>query len=168
MSGRWLGWTFAALAAVAMAPGASHAGDVNAQDSLVGKIVAPGGPDVLNFRGPGLKPIRLRPATPPVAQFDVEFGAHATELSPQARDLIRAHRADFAAKSDDATRFVIAAGGTPDTASGDADRRTSAVRDYIVKEFGVDPSRIEIAAPGTDAADAPADALHVRIAKFAQ
>ncbi|HUK58073.1 MAG TPA: hypothetical protein VLV50_02495 [Stellaceae bacterium] len=156
------------LLAVLMAmPGSPRADDVKTQDSLVGKLVAPGGPDILNFRGAGLKPIRLRPATPPAAQFDIEFGAHATDLSPQGKELIRAHRADFAAKPDDATRFVITASGAPDGTSENAQKRAGSVRDYIVKEFGVDPSRIEIAALSADVST-PADALHVHVAKFAQ
>lgn len=168
MSRRWVWWPLPVLAICAMAPGTVRADDVKGQDALVNKLVPPDGPDVLNFRGAGLHPIRLRPAAPPLAEFDVEFGAHATDLSVQAKELIRAHRADFTVDPNGAGRFVIAIGGATDSAPDEAEKRADTVRDYIVKEFGVDPSRIAIDGSGADAPAGAPDPLRVHVAKFAQ
>jgi outer membrane protein OmpA-like peptidoglycan-associated protein len=170
MSKRWIWWSLPVLALCSAAPGTARADDLKNQDALVGKIITPDGPDVLNFRGAGLHPIRLRPATPPVAEFDIEFATHATQLSAQAKELIRAHGADFAAAPGDTVRFVIATRGDPGSAPADAEQRAGSVRDYIVKEFGIDPARIEIAAggAGADTSALPADPLRVHVAKFAQ
>ncbi len=173
-------WSLPVLAICAGAPGAACADDAQSQDALVGKLMPPDGPDVLNFRGVRLHSITLRPSkaqATPVAEFDIEFGAHATQLSARAKELILAHRADFAAAPSEAGRFVIAsgpdAGGTPEATRGESEKRADTVRDYIVKEFGVDPARIEIAASGADAADGPANPQsggdrRVHVAKYAQ
>jgi hypothetical protein len=163
---RWL----PVLAMVAGASGVALAQDAQNPDALVGKLMPADGPAVLNFRGATLHSITLRPAdAAPIAEFDVDFGAHAAALPAKAKEVIRAHRADFATAPNAVPRFVI--GGGPEATRGDWEERAEAVRDYIVKEFGVDAARVEIAGsaaaqPVADAGAGAADRIH--IAKYAQ
>jgi len=157
-SARFFMWSLPVLAIAAGMPGAARADDAQSHDALIDKLVPPDGPDTLYFRGAQLHSITLRK---PAAEFDVEFDGHATQLSPQAKALIRAHRADLATG-----RLVIAASpnaaGT-DTTRGESEKRAETVRDYIVKELGLDPARIAVVDSGADTA-----AGQVHVAKFAQ
>jgi hypothetical protein len=162
-------WLLPILALAAGAPGAACADDAQSPDALVGKLMPPDGPAVLNFRGATLHSITLRPPdAAPIAEFDVDFGLHAAVLPAKAKETIRAHRADFAMAPKATPRFVI--GGGPEGTRGDWQKRAEAVRDYIVKEFGVDAARIAIVGPAAAAQPAAdgggADRIH--IAKYAQ
>jgi hypothetical protein len=162
-------WFVPVLAVAAGAPGAARADDAQNPDALVGKLMPADGPAVLNFRGTSLHSITLRPTeSAPIAEFDVDFDAHAAALPAKAREVIRSHRTDFAKAPNTLPRFVI--GGGPEATRGDWEKRAEAVRDYIVKEFGVDAARIEIA--GSVAAAQPAadsgGADRIHIAKYAQ
>ena len=170
MSRRMLWWSLPVLAICASASDGACADDAQGHDALIGKLVPANGPDVLNFRGVELHSMTLHPAKP-LAEFDVEFGAHATALSADAKALLEAHRADFAAAPNDAGRFVIATptpDSAPDSARLDSEMRADSIREYLVKKFGVDPARVEIAAGAAGQGSAPADPLRIHVAKFAQ
>jgi outer membrane protein OmpA-like peptidoglycan-associated protein len=136
--------------------------NATSQDIIKGLTPAPGTP-ALKFRG--LRVLNSNPAAAtdapaPAVAVDIKFALNSAVLSDEAKQLVK--QIAVAMQSPQLKSYHFLLEGHTDTTGKPAYNltlsklRAQAVRDYLVKEFGIEPARLDAVGRGEQALLDPA------------
>ena len=153
------------LAGATLAQEVKSLGANPSSDQLIQALTPTPGTPPLKFRGIRLSTGKAPEAEPaaraPAVALDIKFGLNSSELTPEAREVVKQLAA--AMKSDQLATYHFLLEGHTDSSGSRihnidlSKRRADAVRSYLVANYGIAADRLATAGKGPDA---PLDAAN--------
>ncbi|HYM03856.1 MAG TPA: OmpA family protein [Stellaceae bacterium] len=146
----------AGISATASAEVKQLGGNATSQDIIKGLSPAPGAP-ALKFRGLRVlnsDPAAATEAPAPAVAVDIKFALNSAELSDDAKNIIK--QIAIAIQSQQLASYHFLLEGHTDTTGQPghnlalSKRRAEAVRDYLVRNYSIDASRLDAIGRGQE------------------
>jgi OOP family OmpA-OmpF porin len=153
-------------ATAAMAADVKSLGDHPTPDQLIEALVPATGVNSGAMETRGLRVYSAKAETAsqapaPAVALDIKFGLNSAELTPQAKASVQQLAAAMKSQQLLSFRFRVEghtdASGSPEHNLILSKERAQSVSDYLVRQFGIDPSRLQIVGRGQQDPLDPAD-----------